>query len=48
MEKAASNKVLVALIAIGSQQAAATKETADTIENLLNYVATYPYNGIIF
>ena len=42
------NKLLVALSVIGSQQAAATEETADVIEQLLDYVGTYPYNGIIF
>ena len=43
-----NNKLLVALSAIGSQLAALTEETADAIEQLLGYVATYPYDGILF
>ena len=43
-----NNKVLVALWSIGAQQAAATKENAAAIEQLLDYVATYPNDGIIF
>ena len=43
-----NNKVLVALSAIGAQQAAATKNTAAAIEQLLDYVATYPNDGILF
>ena len=39
--RAVNNKLLVALSAIGSQQAAA-------IEQLLDYVATYPNDGILF
>ena len=42
------NRLLVALSTIGAHQAAATEETADVIEQLLDYVGTYPYNGIIF
>ena len=42
------NKLIVALSAIGAHQAAATKETADAIENLLDYIATYPDDGILF
>ena len=45
---AVNNKLLVALSAIGSQQAAVTEETAYAIEKLLDYVATYPDNGILF
>ena len=48
MVRASNNELIVALIAIGSQQAAATGETADAIEQLLDYVATYPDDGIIF
>ena len=44
----ANKKLLVALISIGSQKAAATLETEDSIEQLLDYVETYPDNGIIF
>ena len=46
--RAVNNKLLVKFSAIGSQQAAATKETVDTIEQLLDYVATYLDNAIIF
>ena len=46
--RAVNNKLLVALSAIGSQQAAATEETAAAIEQLLDYVATYPNDGILF
>ena len=38
--KRVNNKLLVALSAIGPQQAAATEETKDAIEQLLDYVAT--------
>ena len=48
MRRAVKKKLLVALIAIGAQQAAATKETVDAIEKLLYYVATYPGYDIIF
>ena len=37
--RAVNNKLLVALSDIGAQQTAATKETADEIEQLLDYVA---------
>ena len=43
-----NNKLLVALSAIGSQQATATEDTAEAIEQLLDYVATYPNDGILF
>ena len=46
--RAVNNTILVSLSAIGSQQAAATEETADTIEQLLDYFATYPDDGILF
>ena len=42
------NKLLVALSAIGAHQAAATEETADVTEKLLDYVATYSDDGILF
>ena len=49
MEKAVNNKLLVALSAIGAQQAAAAAEdTSAAIEQLLDYVATYPNDGILF
>ena len=34
--------------AIGAQQASATEETAEAIEQLMDYVATYPDDGILF
>ena len=43
-----NNKLLVALSAIGAQQAAATEDTAAAIEKLLYYVATYLNDGILF
>ena len=46
--RAVNNKILLALSAIGTKQAAATKETAVAIEQLLDYVATYPNYVILF
>ena len=46
--RAVNNKLLVSLSTIGSQQAAATEETAESIEQLMDYVATYPDDGILF
>ena len=46
--RAVNNKLLSALSAIGAQQAAATEETKDAIEQLLDYVATYPDDGVLF
>ena len=46
--RAVKKKLLVALSAIGAQQAVATEETAAAIEQLLDYVATYPDDGILF
>ena len=46
--RSVNNKLLEALSAIGYQQAAATKETEDTTEQLLDYVTTYPDDGILF
>ena len=43
-----NNKLLVPLRSIGAQQAAATEDTAVAIEKLLDYVATYPNDGILF
>ena len=45
---AVNKKLLVALSAIGAQQAAATEETEKAIKQLLDYVATYPDDGILF
>ena len=46
--RAVNNKLLVALSAIGSQQASATKDTNKAIHQLLDYCATYPDGGIIY
>ena len=48
MGRAVNNKLLVVLSAIGVQQAAATEDTEASIEQLLDYVATYPTDGILF
>ena len=46
--RAVNNKLLVALSKISAQQAAATEDTSSAIEKLLDYVATYPNDGILF
>ena len=46
--RAVNNTLLLTLSAIGSQQAAAIEDTSAAIEQLLDYVATYPNNGILF
>ena len=46
--RAVNNKLLVALSAIGAQQASATEDTAAAMEQLLDYVETYPNDGILF
>ena len=43
-----NNKLLVELSAIGDQQSAATEDTAAGIEQILDYVATYLNDGILF
>jgi hypothetical protein len=43
----ADNKLLVALNAISAQQAKATVHMEQVVE-LLNYVATYPNDGIVY
>ena len=48
MGRAVNNKLLVALSAIGAQKSAATEDTAAAIKQLLDYVATYPNDGILF
>ena len=48
MGRAVNNKFLVALSEIGAQQAAATEDIAAAIEKLLDYVATYTNDGILF
>ena len=46
--RAVNKELLVALSAISAQQEAATEDTAAEIEQLLDYVATYPNDGILF
>jgi hypothetical protein len=46
--RAVDNKLLVALSELGQQQAAATEATNDAINQLLDYVATYPADGITY
>ena len=46
--RAFNKKLLVALSAIGAQQASATEDTSAAIEKLLDCVATYPNDGILF
>ena len=42
------NRLLVGLSAIGSQQAAATGKTAAAVDQILDYLATYPNYGITY
>lgn len=46
--QAVDNKLLVALSAISSQQPKATENTARAAHQLLDYVATYPSDGITY
>ena len=46
--RAVNKKLLVELSELGQQQATATEATNDTINQLLEYVATYPADGITF
>jgi hypothetical protein len=46
--RAVDNKLLAALSAISAQQAKATVNTEKAINQLLNYVATYPNDGITY
>ncbi len=46
--RAVDNKLLVALSTISSQQTAATQNTASAVHQLLDYVATYPNDGITY
>ena len=42
------NKLLVGLSTIGSQQASATQRTNEAIDQISDYCATYPSDGIIY
>ncbi len=46
--RAVDNKLLVALNAISTQQAKATVHTEQLVEMLLNYITTYPNDGIVY
>lgn len=46
--RAVNNKLLVALSAIRAQQAAATELTNEDVSQLLDYLATYPNDGITY
>ena len=46
--RAVHNRLLVGLSAIGDQQAAATEQTTAAIDQKLDYVATYPNDGITY
>ncbi len=46
--QAVDSKLLVALSAIAAQQAAATLATERAVHLLLDYVATYPNDGIVY
>ena len=45
--QAVDNKSLVDLNDIGTQHASATESTNDAIDHLLDYLTTYPNDGII-
>ena len=42
------NKLLVGLSSIGAQQATTTECTNEAINQLIDYSATYPANGILY
>ncbi len=46
--QAVHNKLLVALNAISARQAKATVHTEQIVETLINYVTTYPNDGIVY
>ena len=46
--QAVNNKLLMVLSAIGSQQVAATEDTMTAVNQLLDYCATYPNDGITY
>ena len=45
---AVNNKLLVTLNKIGTHQAAATESTNEDFNQMLDYLATYPNNGIVY
>jgi hypothetical protein len=46
--RAMDNKLLVALNAIAARQSTATIHTEQLVDTLLDYVATYPNDGIVY
>ena len=46
--RAVDSKLLFGLSAIGSQQAYATQRTNEAIDQILDYCATYPLDGILY
>ena len=48
VEREVNKKLLIAMRAICAQKAAATKEISAAIKQLLDYVSTYPDDGILF
>ena len=46
--RAVNNKILVAINSIGTQQASETEATNDAVHQLLDYLATYPDDGILY
>ena len=46
--KSVDNTLLVVLSSVGYQQAAATKRTNKAINKLINYIATYPADQILY
>ena len=46
--RAFNNRLIVALRSIGSQQAEATVDTAAAVDQILDYITTYPHGGITY
>ena len=46
--RAVDNKLLVGRSDIGAQQASATQRTNEAIDQILDYCATYPADGIFY
>ena len=46
--RAVDNKLLTTLSAIGAQQAKATENTRDAVDQMLDYVSTYPTDGTTY
>ena len=46
--RAVNNKLLVAINAIGIQQATTTEATKEAVATLLDYLATYPDDGTLY